>query len=408
MKKLIYSSIVASLCLLSCGTDDSGDQTIHQKVRFEFNASTSGGRTASDPQPERILISIEDAAGGVVLTDQSILLTSFGSSFISTSIELPVGEYNLTSFIVIDDQDQVIYVTPTEGSEKAYLVSDPLPLQFSVTEDEVTNVIPEILPIFEESDPVEYGYGFTVFGLSVVELFDLNMAVVLDTDSTLVSAEVLVTGYNSDNQVMLETVFETNETESVPIELLADLEYYTFSVEGNAYHPINYLYNTTELKEELDFPITISSIQETAIVEVSELFLSNSPNPTAIVIYLPLDGCSESIRIDLAGRTINSVALSVDASYGNSSDTIGELSTTLPNGSYQIGSMQSPEDICQTYSNEEDLTIGKVILATYAQRELEFYATWDESASKWLAVEQIIYSTLDEELIFHETYELND
>ncbi|MBN1187636.1 MAG: fibrobacter succinogenes major paralogous domain-containing protein, partial [Bacteroidales bacterium] len=68
----------------------------------------------------------------------------------------------------------IIYVTPLEGSAKAYLVSDPLPIDFSISKDVVTKVVPEVLST-EDASPEDFGYVSTSF--DIVETFDFLIGV---------------------------------------------------------------------------------------------------------------------------------------------------------------------------------------------------------------------------------------
>jgi hypothetical protein len=46
---------------------------------------------------------------------------------------------------LVNDNNVAVYATPVEGSEKAYLVENPLPIEFEVSEDVVTKVSPEVI-----------------------------------------------------------------------------------------------------------------------------------------------------------------------------------------------------------------------------------------------------------------------
>ena len=402
--ELVYC-IILSFLLLSCG-NDNGEQIVYQKVKFQFSPSSEGGRTQVNAQPERVLLTIESKEGEVVLQDETILLASFGNSFVSTPIELPIGQYSLTSFIVIDELNQVMYVAPLEGSVKAYLVAEALPLQFSVAQEEATIVIPEVVPIFTESNPVDYGY--TLLGFSVVDIFNLNMAVISDADSSHIPTEISVMGYNSDDEEIVQTIVGTSGTKSIQVDLLSEIEYYTFEVNKTGYHPVHYSFDTDDLVELSDFPIIVSSIEETVAIQISELFKGSNPTPQQIFIYLPIDGCQGSIRIDFGSIKVNSLSIYVEAAHDNGMHVFGELSETLTNGIHQIGSISASENICQTLAAEENIIVSKVLFSTLASRNLEFYTTWNEAMNQWVSVDQVIYSSSSPDPLFHETYDLNN
>ena len=79
-----------------------------------------------------VMLTVINGLGEPVLEDELIPLYKFGNDFISERVELKVGRYQLTRFLVINPDGEVIYAAPIEGSPKAYLVNDPLPVGFSI------------------------------------------------------------------------------------------------------------------------------------------------------------------------------------------------------------------------------------------------------------------------------------
>lgn len=112
-----------------------------------------------------VLVSIEDEDGNPVLTDELIPLYHFGTGYVSESLELKTGHYQLVKFMVINPGGEVIFASPLEGSPLAYLVDDPLPVTFRVFTNQVTIVVPEVLPV-GDYPPEEFGY--VSFGVNIV------------------------------------------------------------------------------------------------------------------------------------------------------------------------------------------------------------------------------------------------
>lgn len=406
MKKLLFHSLLQAV-LFSCSNDDS-NQVVYQEVKFELGSTNQAGRISTEIEPNRILISLEDSEGTEILSDESILLTSFGNSYVSASIELPIGDFRLTSFIVIDEFDQAIYVTPMEGSAKAYLVTNPLPIEFSVTEEEITTVTPEVLSLFEEVDPDPSEYGYGVFSFNVVDIFTIETAAILDSDSSYISTSISVTGYDTNDEIILETVVNTESEASTPLDLLSGLEYYTFEVNETGYHSLSYSYQTTDLKNLSDFPIFLSSTTETIAIEVSDVFTGSSDQ--SVFIYFSTDGCKKNVRIDFGGietsdfQFIESLHSTLDEESNRLTDVYYSTSDL---GSYIWGSSQNPEDLCESYP-VEDLQIFKSVAFEYGYRRLGFYTAWNVETGLWTA-EQVVLNSLDHnEVLFHEVYNLND
>jgi hypothetical protein len=101
-------------------------------------------------------------------------LYDFNGGFISKTVSLKPGNYKLTQFHVLDNNKKVIYSSPLEGSKNAYLVDNPLSIDFMVIKDKVTKLSPEVLSTenFEASD-----FGYSTFTFNIVKTFDFLISV---------------------------------------------------------------------------------------------------------------------------------------------------------------------------------------------------------------------------------------
>jgi hypothetical protein len=137
------------------------------EVKFSLIKSASiGGKTSEALVPTAILLSIVDDQNVIIKQNKKILLYPFGQDYISESLQILVGNYQLTQFLVLDASNKIIYAAPTENSELASNVNDPLPINFSITEDENILMSPQVLPVIENENPEKFGY--MSFGLDVV------------------------------------------------------------------------------------------------------------------------------------------------------------------------------------------------------------------------------------------------
>ena len=185
MKTLFKSTqlflTIGSLFLLSSceqnGVPSNGNAEFAIDIQDELNQSKSGNNDSTAMVSYHMLVSIEDEDGNPILSNELIPVYIFGSGFVSENIELSSGEYILTKFMVIDSSGEVIYASPLEGSALAYLVNDPLPLNFSISADQVTRVRPEVLPV-GNYPPGEFGY--LNFGIQVVKPLHLYAVCILD------------------------------------------------------------------------------------------------------------------------------------------------------------------------------------------------------------------------------------
>ena len=75
-------------------------------------------------------------------------------------------DYTIEDFIVVDNEDSAIYLTPKKDSESELLVDNPLPIKFNVSEDNITSVVVEVIPS-NLGNPLKYGYG--TFSFTIIE-----------------------------------------------------------------------------------------------------------------------------------------------------------------------------------------------------------------------------------------------
>ena len=129
---------------------------------------------SNDLASQYVIVTVINENGEVVLNDEQIELYNFGGHWVTKNIKLKVGSYELTRFLVIDPLGNVLYAAPIEGSPKAYLVSDPLPIQFVILTNQVTRVTPEVLPVAQEP-PEEFGY--VTFSYTIVKPLDFFIGV---------------------------------------------------------------------------------------------------------------------------------------------------------------------------------------------------------------------------------------
>jgi hypothetical protein len=156
MKTFIKTILWVLLLSFSCQPEENvspntGYATFSLDERDRIN-----GRDKETPTPAFVLLSVQ-STNGDKREELKLSLVSFGAGYLSEKLELPIGNYQLTQFLVLDTSDRVIYATPYEGSELAKYVTDSLPVDFNVSNDG-TQVIAQILPVLEDDKPELFGY----------------------------------------------------------------------------------------------------------------------------------------------------------------------------------------------------------------------------------------------------------
>lgn len=185
---------------------DKEDVVIKESGRVTFSFSKreiNGGRTQTVGTPTAIVLNVENLQGQVVLESRKLLLVGFGDNYITENVALEIGNYKITSFIVLNENNKALYATPVAGSAKAQFVSTPLPISFNVGQTSTTTLRPEVLEVESTDSPEKFGYAS--FGFDIVAGDKVNVLVRVElTVGEIryqdVDTKVRITGFNSANE----------------------------------------------------------------------------------------------------------------------------------------------------------------------------------------------------------------
>jgi hypothetical protein len=177
MRKFILF-FLAAIVLFGC--DDNTDVAPRGSLSISVTSDrhASNGRSNESEVPAYIIVTIEDDEGVVVASQASLCLYSFGESgdFFSESLSLANGTYNIMQFLVLNNDFEIIYAAPLEGSEMATMVNDPLPITFDIAPNEATALT---IQVIEVTSPEDFGYG--TFGFEIVDGRGIDVSFLLST-----------------------------------------------------------------------------------------------------------------------------------------------------------------------------------------------------------------------------------
>lgn len=279
------------LCLLflsffSCKDDNVSPE--QGKITFSFDKTTGleSGRTASDTV-KYLIVTIKDASGNNVYDRKKIDLYSFGDEYISEPIEIKPGSHKLTEFFVTNANNTIVYATPLENSKLAYLVNDPLPIEFSVVKDQTTKVTPQVIAIDEFNRAEDFGY--TTFSFDVVETLSFQVAVFIYDATTanfeLTSSTLTVLNANGAQYFSKDL---PDSTSRIVVKSNSASYQLNFSKSGYQSQSINLT------KEQL------AAYKESAVLKV---ILASQSLSEGLIAYYPFNGNAK----DLSGNNLNGV-----------------------------------------------------------------------------------------------------
>ena len=182
MKKLIIYAV--ALLFFACE-----DQSISPQMDakspltfgFESTDSPSSRLGNSKAKVDAVIVSIKDSDGQTVYNMAEINLVTIGGEYISQELALLPGKYTVEDFIVVDDEDSALYITPKKQSKLGALVSTPLPYSFEVVSNKTNNVVLDVVPaeLGQASD-----FGYATFSFNIVHDLDRGLVAYFPFDSS--------------------------------------------------------------------------------------------------------------------------------------------------------------------------------------------------------------------------------
>ncbi len=253
MRTIFKSALFcAIITLLIIGCKEDNNDLANVDYTFAFSLQNANGRISSDYAVKSILVSVTDNNGNEIYKLKEIKVYNFDGEFISEPISLIPGNYSVTDFLVIDENQNVVYVTPKSGSPLAYLVENPLPINFNIKNDQVNKINLEVIDI-DDGAPNDFGYN--TFSFSIVETFDFLTAVFVYDEFIqnfkLASANITVT--NGGDTLFNKTISDSTNS----IVLKSGVNEYKITVKKEGYPVWERIFTEEELTNYANQPLII-------------------------------------------------------------------------------------------------------------------------------------------------------
>lgn len=276
--------VFITLTFFGCPQYDPSIEDTFGYVTFGFEDSNANARTAeSFIEVAALVATIKDDNGQVIADREVFPISVVGSSAL---IRLDTGDYQLTEFLLLDEENNIVYASPTEGSELEYLVTDPLAMDFTIIANETLELAVDVVDVTLSSLD-QFGYDVSDFDFSLIETFDLPVTV-LKFDS--IAGQYIPT--------VADLTIKTGTNELLSKELPAALSYLKLRTDIPAYEFFVHVdgYDTLRATGTTDSLITYFSVQNPlefrfgeAIANLIFSFTSSSPNPAINELIFPFD-----------------------------------------------------------------------------------------------------------------------
>lgn len=191
-----HALFLSAFMLTVCSSPN--EELTKEKLKFTFSlqdvdATNGRSQQLSIPKDAVLLLTLETTDGEPVFTQEPIQIMTFGNSYITDPIELFPGYYRILDFMVINEDNEVLYAAPKHGSRFAQAVDRPIPYNIFIGKNSVTNFEIEVIST-HMSEPEDFGYisfhlkAGTAFQISVLT-FENDEYKFIDAKAHLIKEE---------------------------------------------------------------------------------------------------------------------------------------------------------------------------------------------------------------------------
>ncbi|MBN8705610.1 MAG: LamG domain-containing protein [Bacteroidetes bacterium] len=352
-------AILSFFVLNSCNDSVTNSTEKLGDIKFQIN---SGGtallKTESDTVAKQIFITLQDQSGKEVVTARKIELVSFGTGLISLPVSLPEGNYTLTDFFVTNSLNQTIYAAPKTGSEKAYLVSHPLPLQATISANQTTTLSVEVVAVNTVDTPSLFGY--ISFPINISETLNVFVAIMAlnQASGTLELVPSTVTITVNNNSYLSKSL--DAKTNLIVLNKFNDDDVISFNVTSNDYGSKKFSYTYASLAEQKGSPVIFILPGKTDPAELKAL------------AWYPLDGSPS----DISGNQLDGVNFGAVETTDRSGNAAGALYFN-GNSSINLGDILNsngfPFSVTAWIRTESNQMIGRIFHSDFNVSQDAYY-----------------------------------
>lgn len=248
-KTISFLIMALSILFLSCSKDSI--EEVNQgfgKLSISYNDIS---KLKANYDVKALIISIETIYNEPIMTNKRIDLYNFGDQYYSEEIEFETGEYLLTSFMVVDSKNEIVYVAPQWDSEQAEFVYEPLPIYFKIQKDVYKTIAPEVIDI-NNCNCSAQSFGYAAFSFNVVDVCPEKEDSILPYQESLIHIEA----FSALLPDTLHLFFLPNGALKMHIGSIMD-----------ALNADNMSYHKETLLAYIDQAMEVGEIENTAIIE---------------------------------------------------------------------------------------------------------------------------------------------
>lgn len=231
-KKTVGIVLLVSVSFFnSCQYEDTSPSKGY--VAFTLSADNIIGMQSASVAASAV-VDIKDQQGKTVAEKQKIALSASGPGYATDNFPLPTGNFTLTSFVLLNAADEIIYAAPMANASKANSLRDPLPIAFSVSKEKLTQVAPEVVSVASQDTPDSFGYATFGFKQSDPQIINLKVSVKLQVGEFLyenIQTTIQVRGFDANNNLKWNDTISFVGPNDNLLPILSGYDHYTVSME---------------------------------------------------------------------------------------------------------------------------------------------------------------------------------
>ncbi len=236
---------IALTMVVSCEKEkeDTPDKNEKGEISFSFASKTLKSSNCDLSNVVSALVTIETSSGETTDFDATPLTVyKMNGEIFTQKIALPVGQYNLTEFLLVDAHGNVLFAVPIVGSEYADFVDNPLPLALDVEKDKSQDYTVQILCV-QDCDCTPGDFGLSWFVIDQVDLCCFSLSVSELGSNTLLDGEITIT---ASDYVYSQAI----SSDVVPNKVYYKCNYdqYTIEITSPGYQPYVQTMTASELE----------------------------------------------------------------------------------------------------------------------------------------------------------------
>lgn len=172
MKKYLFFAAATLAMVLTWSSCKQVEEEGSVSFGLELSDDAALKSTSVNHRIDAALVTIKDRSGAFIYDKEYLPVYKFGDQFTTKSLKIPVGNFQLTEFMLVDSMGVVLWATPVEGSKLAHMVRKPLPVEFEVAADQTTSLPIQVIRV---GDFLPGDFGLLNFDIGFVDMFCLQV-----------------------------------------------------------------------------------------------------------------------------------------------------------------------------------------------------------------------------------------